>query len=82
MTTTANPVFEMDPARAAEIQGQALDASQAEETEVTLHSVISELTRFANNAIHQNVAEQQTVLSIRAVWQGRSARATTNRLDA
>lgn len=82
MTTAANPVLEVDPARAAKIMGQALDASQAEETEVTLHSVISELTRFANNAIHQNVAEQQTVLSIRAVWQGRTARATTNRLDA
>ncbi|MGH9533400.1 MAG: TldD/PmbA family protein [Terriglobales bacterium] len=79
--TFAAPQMEMDAAHAAEILGQALATSSAEETEATLHSAISELTRFANNAIHQNVAEQQTVLSLRAVWQGRTARATTNRLD-
>ena len=39
------------------------------------------LTRFANNAIHQNVAERSTQLSVRAVIEGRTARATTNRLD-
>ncbi len=39
------------------------------------------LTRFANNAIHQNVAERTTQLSVRAVIDGRTARATTNRLD-
>lgn len=82
MAASPHPVLDMEPARAAEIESQALAASDAEETEVTLHSTISELTRFANNAIHQNVAEQQTALSIRAVWQGRTARATTNRLDA
>ena len=39
------------------------------------------LTRFANNAIHQNVAERSTHLSVRAAIDGRTARATTNRLD-
>jgi predicted Zn-dependent protease len=39
------------------------------------------LTRFANNAIHQNVAERSTQLSVRPVIEGRTARATTNRLD-
>ncbi len=39
------------------------------------------LTRFANNAIHQNVAERSTNLSVRAAIDGRTARATTNRLD-
>ena len=40
------------------------------------------LTRFANNTIHQNVAEQDRWLSVRVVVDHRTARATTNRLDA
>src|SRR4029077_35861 len=39
------------------------------------------LTRFANNAIHQNVAEHGLTVSIRTVAGGRTARATTNRID-
>jgi predicted Zn-dependent protease len=39
------------------------------------------LTRFANNTIHQNVAERTVSLSVRAVIDGRTARASTNRLD-
>jgi predicted Zn-dependent protease len=39
------------------------------------------LTRFANNAIHQNVAERTTQLSVRPVIDGRTARASTNRLN-
>ena len=39
------------------------------------------LTRFANNTIHQNVAERTAQLSVRAVIDGRTARASTNRLD-
>jgi predicted Zn-dependent protease len=39
------------------------------------------LTRFANNAIHQNVAERNTHFSIRPVIDGRTARASTNRRD-
>lgn len=41
----------------------------------------SALTRFANNTIHQNVAEKSGYLSVRTVLDGRTARATTNRLD-
>ena len=40
------------------------------------------LTRFANNAIHQNVAERTLQLSVRPVIGSRTARASTNRLDA
>jgi PmbA protein len=40
------------------------------------------LTRFANNTIHQNVAEQDRWLSVRIVVDHRTARATTNRLDS
>jgi predicted Zn-dependent protease len=50
-----------------------------------IEAIVSEetqaLTRFANNAIHQNVAERNTQLSVRPVIEGRTARATTNRLD-
>src|SRR4051794_37028897 len=63
---------------------QALDASHA--LGVTgIEAMVSEetqsLTRFANNAIHQNVSERSTQLSVRPVIEGRTARATTNRLD-
>jgi predicted Zn-dependent protease len=39
------------------------------------------LTRFANNAIHQNVADRTAYLSVRPVIDHRTARATTNRFD-
>ncbi len=39
------------------------------------------LTRFANNSIHQNVAEQTQWLSVRPSLDHRTARASTNRLD-
>jgi len=53
----------------------------AEETEVHVDEVADALTRFANNAIHQNVAEHGLTVSIRTVADGRTARATTNRID-
>src|SRR5262245_36446583 len=53
----------------------------ADELEVQLDETIDALTRFANNAIHQNVAEQGVTVSIRTVVDRRTARATTNRLD-
>src|SRR5262249_24634019 len=49
--------------------------------EVGVDEVIDSLTRFANNAIHQNVAEHVLNVSIRVVVDGRTARATTNRID-
>ncbi|HYL76721.1 MAG TPA: TldD/PmbA family protein [Bryobacteraceae bacterium] len=39
------------------------------------------LTRFANNGIHQNVAEQAQFISVRVLMDQRTARATTNRFD-
>ena len=41
----------------------------------------SALTRFANNTIHQNVAEQGQWVSVRALIDQKTARATTNRFD-
>jgi PmbA protein len=53
----------------------------ADETEVHIDETIDALSRFANNAIHQNVAEHGVTISIRTVVDGRTARVTTNRLD-
>src|SRR5437016_14485553 len=53
----------------------------ADETEVHVDETISALTRFANNAIHQNVAEHGLTVSVRTIIDGRTARATTNRCD-
>jgi PmbA protein len=51
------------------------------ETEVHVDETISALTRFANNAIHQNVAEHTVNVSVRTQVDQRTARATTNRAD-
>ena len=67
-----------------EIFGQVLDAARAlgvTEIEAIIGSDAEALTRFANNAIHQNVAERTSQLSVRPLIDGRTARASTNRLD-
>jgi PmbA protein len=51
------------------------------ETEVHVDESVEGLTRFANNAIHQHVAEHGLVVSIRTAADGRTARVTTNRID-
>jgi PmbA protein len=56
-------------------------AAGAEETEVHVDETADSLTRFANNTIHQNVAEHGLNVSIRTVADGRTARSTTNRVD-
>jgi PmbA protein len=53
----------------------------ADGTEVHVDEVADSLTRFANNAVHQNVAEHGLTISIRTICDGRTARATTNRID-
>jgi predicted Zn-dependent protease len=74
-----------DNAEAAEtIFGQVVDAARAlgvTEIEAMVAGSDEALTRFANNAIHQNVAERTTHLSVRPVIDGRTARASTNRLS-
>ena len=56
-------------------------SSSADELELLVMGGNSALTRFANNTIHQNVAEENYVASIRASFGRRTARATTNKLD-
>ena len=60
---------------------RVLRLSDADETEVHIDFVADALTRFANNTIHQNVAEQTLNVSVRTVFDGRTARASTNKTD-
>lgn len=64
-----------------QIAERVFELSDADETEVHLDVTSDALTRFANNAIHQNVAEQMLTISVRTVYDGRTARATTNKMD-
>ena len=64
--------------------GQVQDAARAmgvREIEAIVAFEEQALTRFANNGIHQNVAEREAHLSVRPVIEGRTARASTNLLD-
>ncbi|HLY62237.1 MAG TPA: TldD/PmbA family protein [Terriglobia bacterium] len=67
--------------QAEELFKKVLKYSTAEETEAMIGSTSFSLTRFANNIIHQNVAEEGAYLSVRAVVDRRTARATTNKFD-
>jgi PmbA protein len=69
---------------AAELKSIAeriLKFSEADETEIEIDVTTDALTRFANNTIHQHVAEQVLHISVRAVMDGRTARVTTNKTD-
>lgn len=67
--------------RALEICEQALAASPADHTEVVLTAGRQELTRFAGNQIHQNVAEQDHGVRVRAVIGKRIGVATSNEVS-
>lgn len=67
--------------QAAEIFNRIKRHSTADEVELLCYGGKSALTRFANNIIHQNVAEENYLVSVRTVFGGRTARATTNKLD-
>jgi len=57
----------MDKQQALDLCDIVLQASRADQTEVALSADASALTRFANNAIHQNVAEEGVSATVRAV---------------
>lgn len=71
----------LDKDRAREIFQRIRKLSSAEEVELMVSGGRSALTRFANNAITQNVAEENYAASLRVVFDGRTARASTNRFD-
>jgi len=58
-----------------------LGFSTAQQTEVLIYGTESALTRFANNYIHQNVAETGVSISVRAVIGKKIGVAHTNKLD-
>ena len=66
---------------AADIFNRITRLSTADEVEVLFSGGRFALTRFANNTIHQNVAEENHVVSVRTVFGGRTARASTNKWD-
>jgi len=63
---------------ARSILERAVAASQGREVEAILGGGRSELTRFANNEITQNVSERRYVLSVRVARGKRTGRATGN----
>jgi PmbA protein len=67
--------------RAADIFDRIRRFSSADQTEVLFSGGSFALTRFANNTIHQNVAEENHMVSVRTVFGGRTARASTNKFD-
>src|SRR5215467_2571229 len=67
--------------RANEIFATIKNHASCDDVEVLIGGGRNALTRFANNTIHQNVAEENYVASIRASFGQRTARATTNKLD-
>jgi predicted Zn-dependent protease len=69
------------PDRIHDIFSRIQKFSTADEVEAIIGGGQSSLTRFANNTIHQNVAEEGYVISIRVAMDGKTARATTNRID-
>src|ERR1700689_28484 len=80
-TTMANQNAHLSFAELERIAEKILKLSAAEETEVDVSASTDALTRFANNPIHQNVAEHTLGISVRAVVDGRTARAATNKTD-
>src|SRR2546429_2660754 len=71
----------LTPDRIHDIFSRIQKFSSADEVEAIIAGGRSALTRFANNTIHQNVSEEGYVISARVALDGKTARATTNRLD-
>jgi len=67
--------------QAADIFHRVRKLASADEVEVNFSGGNFSLTRFANNTIHQNVSEENHVVSVRTVFDGRTARASTNKFD-
>lgn len=65
----------------ASLAVRAVRVTPADAAEAVVTSGDTALTRFAGNRIHQNVAESDTQLTLRAVLGRRTGVATTNRLD-
>ena len=71
----------MTPEQARELARATVAMTASDEAEVLVGADSSALTRFANNRINQNVAEENAIVSVRAVLGKRVGVASTNRLD-
>src|SRR5579863_358612 len=71
----------LSPEQAGEIFDRIRKLSSADEVEVLFAGGRFALTRFANNVIHQNVAEENYSVSVRTAFGGQTARAATNKFD-
>lgn len=79
MTDERQQVIKHNAAR--QLTGEVLRRCGSDPAEVVLLAEESALTRFANNAIHQNVAERDLTLHLRLLTGQRSGTASTNRTD-
>ena len=71
----------MTKEQAADVFDRIRRLSSADEVEAIFTGSRFALTRFANNTIHQNVEEENAIVSIRTNFAGRTARATANQFD-
>jgi len=69
-------------ARCLELLEAALGACECDQAEALLYVTDSALTRFAESVIHQNVAERNAVVSVRAIVGKRIGAARGNQLSA
>lgn len=60
---------------------KALGVSRGDETEILLIHTKNNLTRFAQNYIHQNIGKENTTVQWRIIKDSREGSFTTNRLD-
>jgi PmbA protein len=67
--------------QAADVFDRIRRFSSADEVEAIFTSSRFALTRFANNTIHQNVEELNSIVSIRTNFGERTARSTVNQFD-
>jgi predicted Zn-dependent protease len=71
----------LDRDQANDIFDKIRRLSTADEIELLISGGRSALTRFANNTIHQNIAEEAYHISVRSAFGNRTARASTNKHD-
>ncbi|HEY4844539.1 MAG TPA: DNA gyrase modulator, partial [Candidatus Dormibacteraeota bacterium] len=70
-----------DEAELKQFMTGLLERSSAQQTEVMVTEWDSALTRFANNGIHQNVAERNVSVRVRVVKDGKTGVASINQLN-
>lgn len=71
----------MDNAHREALGKRVLEISDASQTEVMVASGKNELTRFTHNAVHQNVADSDISVRVRAIVGKRTGVATSNMLN-